>query len=88
VCFLNILLDILEVPSHSCFKELLGITNVDLVRSIALDFVDDYWGPADNAIFAGFFVGDLQLQSLVLKSSNSTFRSSWQIVDFGRYRAC
>jgi hypothetical protein len=52
--FLNILLDVLEVLSHSCFKELLGVTNVDLARVIALDFVDDHWDPAYVAILAGF----------------------------------
>jgi hypothetical protein len=35
----------------------LGITNVDLDQSIALDFVDDGWDPADIAILAGFHRG-------------------------------
>jgi hypothetical protein len=53
--FLNMLLDILEVSSHSCLEELLGVTNVDLSRSITFDFVDDNWDLfADITVLAGF----------------------------------
>jgi hypothetical protein len=52
--FLNILFDILEVPSHSCLEELLSNTNVDIARSITLDFVDNDWDPADIDVLAGF----------------------------------
>jgi hypothetical protein len=57
VCFLNIVLDILKVPSHSSFKELLGIADVDLARRIALDCIDNDSDPADVAILAGFCSG-------------------------------
>jgi hypothetical protein len=50
----------------------LGITNVDIAQSVTFYFVDDNWDPADITVFWQDFVGDLQLQSLVLKSSDST----------------
>jgi hypothetical protein len=70
--FLNILFDILEVSSHSCLEESLGITNVDLAQSVTFYFVDNNWDPADSTVFWQDFVGGLQLQSTVLKSSDST----------------